>query len=390
VLAHQAFIDFSWKHKLKRTLQTHFPDASEKDIEAARAYVYGGAIIQDMGYFPLSNPFYSDLTHYIRSGDFIEALVKDARDLNEYAFALGALEHYCADTTGHPLATNKAVAKQFPALKAKYGDSVTYENDPTAHSRVELGFDVLKVAQREYASEEFHEQKGFKVAKDLLDRAFKETYGLELKKVLGHERLAIWFYVESIQELMPRLTRITWETKRAQILALYPDLAREKHVVLKSKLSIEDHPLSSNEAPSIVDKIVAVFIRLFSSKKALARLDIEIPTDETRKFFIHAWEETRKCYEARLKDLDERRLQLPNLNFDTGEPTKLGEYGLADDAYAKLLEQLSKSRFQGVSSSLRADILAFYSDSSVATYKAKDPKKWARTIETIKKLRRSQ
>lgn len=44
----------------------------------------------------------------------MEALIRDARSIDEYAFALGALAHYANDNTGHPEATNKAGPLTFP------------------------------------------------------------------------------------------------------------------------------------------------------------------------------------------------------------------------------------------------------------------------------------
>ena len=60
-----------------------------------------GCIIQDMGYYPFGSKFFSDLVHYVRTGDFVANLIGEAQNLDEYAFALGALAHYAADTQGH-------------------------------------------------------------------------------------------------------------------------------------------------------------------------------------------------------------------------------------------------------------------------------------------------
>ncbi|HEX9344946.1 MAG TPA: hypothetical protein VF900_03430, partial [Candidatus Acidoferrum sp.] len=88
VLAHEAIIDVTWEMHIKPLLLKKFPQATEEDLSRAQAYAYGGAIIQDLGYYPYGSPFFSDLTHYIRSGDFIQALLRDAKDVHEYAFAL--------------------------------------------------------------------------------------------------------------------------------------------------------------------------------------------------------------------------------------------------------------------------------------------------------------
>src|SRR5581483_6955041 len=99
----------------------------------------GGAVIQDMGYYPFGSKFFSDLVHYVRSGDFISALLRDSHDLDEYAFALGALAHYAADNEGHSIATNKVVPLLYPKLERKYGDTVTYDQDPGSHLKTEFG-----------------------------------------------------------------------------------------------------------------------------------------------------------------------------------------------------------------------------------------------------------
>ena len=117
VLTHEAIIDAAWDDSIKPILLKRFPRATVEQLREAHAHAYGGAIIQDMGYYPFGSKFYTDLVHYVRSGDFIEALLGEARDLDEYAFALGALAHYAADNTGHPVAVNPAVPILFPNCK---------------------------------------------------------------------------------------------------------------------------------------------------------------------------------------------------------------------------------------------------------------------------------
>jgi zinc dependent phospholipase C len=168
VLTHEAIIDAAWETQLRPLLLQRFPDATPDDLRKAHAYAYGGAIVQDMGYCPHGNKFFSDLTHYVRSGDFIEALLRDSQDLNEYAFALGAMAHYAADNNGHRLATNRAVPMLYPKLAKKYGNVVTYEDDPIAHVKTEFGFDVLEVAKGRYASDGYHDFIGFAVSLPLL------------------------------------------------------------------------------------------------------------------------------------------------------------------------------------------------------------------------------
>ena len=157
VLSHEAIIDAAWKDGIEPLLLSRFPSATPDQLLQAHAYAYGGAIIQDMGYYPFGSQFFSDLTHYVRSGDFVLALIAESRDLNEYAFALGALAHYAADTEGHRLATNLSVPLMYPKLAKKYGPVITYDQKPSAHSQVEFGFDVDQVAEGNYAPHAYHE-----------------------------------------------------------------------------------------------------------------------------------------------------------------------------------------------------------------------------------------
>src|SRR3954465_14547459 len=114
VLAHEANVDALWEGTIKGMLQARFPGASAGQLQDARAYAYGGCVIQDLGYYPFGSRFFSDLLHYVRTGDFVEALLTEAHDINEYAFAIGALGHYAADNAGHPMAVNPAVALMYP------------------------------------------------------------------------------------------------------------------------------------------------------------------------------------------------------------------------------------------------------------------------------------
>ncbi|MGH9354880.1 MAG: zinc dependent phospholipase C family protein, partial [Terriglobia bacterium] len=140
VLSHEALIDAAWDPVIVPILAARFPHATKAQLQEARAYAYGGCVIQDMGYYPFGNRFFSNLTHYVRTGGFVEALLNDSRSPDEYAFALGALSHYVADNTGHPLAVNLSVPDMYPKLRRKYGKRVTYEDDPRAHIMVEFSF----------------------------------------------------------------------------------------------------------------------------------------------------------------------------------------------------------------------------------------------------------
>jgi hypothetical protein len=203
VLTHEALIDRNWEREIKPLLLARFRTATEEQFKEARAYAYGGAIIQDMGYYPFGSKFFSNLAHYTRSGDFVTALLRDAQDLNEYAFALGALAHYAADNEGHPAAVNRAVPLLYPKLRAKFGSNITYEDNPAAHLKTEFALDIVEVARGKYASESYHDFIGFKVSKPLLERAFSDTYSIELKDQFRSLDLALGTYRYTVSKVIP-------------------------------------------------------------------------------------------------------------------------------------------------------------------------------------------
>src|SRR5438034_811016 len=202
VLTHEEVVDLLWKQSIQPLLLQRFPAATADDLRRAHAYAYGGCLIQDMGYYPFGNRRFSDLVHYVRSGDFVAGLINESSDLNEFAFALGAVAHYASDLSGHP-AINHSVALRFPKLRKKYGDSVTFSQDPKAHIRTEFGFDVTQVAKNRFSSDSYHDFIGFEVSKPLLERAFKKNYGLELSDMFNDVDLAIGTYRRAIIRVNP-------------------------------------------------------------------------------------------------------------------------------------------------------------------------------------------
>src|SRR4029077_16664740 len=113
VLTHEEIVDLLWTDEIRPLLLTRFPELSEDQLKEAHAYAYGGAVIQDLGYYPFGSAEFSDLVHYVRSGDFVCELVQEIQTADEYAFALGALAHYASDIVGHPV-VNQAVSIQYP------------------------------------------------------------------------------------------------------------------------------------------------------------------------------------------------------------------------------------------------------------------------------------
>lgn len=360
VLTHEAIIDVAWESHIRPLLIKRFPGATEEDLRKAHAYAYGGAIVQDMGYYPHGAKFFSDLTHYFRSGDFILSLLRNAQDLNDYAFAIGSVGHYAADNDGHRLATNVAVPLLYPELHKKFGPVVTYEDNPLAHIKTEFGFDVLQVAKGHYAPDSYHEFVGFEVALPLMETAFRETYGIELKSVFQNAQLAANSYRHSVNSLIPTATRVAWDLKRDDIQNDLPGITRKKFLYNLSRSSYEKEWGKEYQRPSAGEKFLAFLIRILPKIGPLKILTFRTPTPEAEKLFENSFNKTVERYRHLLSELKEGQLQLPNDNFDVGEVTARGKYKLNDVTCAELLDRLSKQKMADVDKELKAQLLDFY------------------------------
>ena len=340
VLAHEAHVDALWDAGIRPLLRRRFPRTTEAELAGARAYAYGGAVIQDLGYYPFGNHFFSNLMHYVKSGEFVETLIRESRDVNEYAFALGALAHYVSDNTGHPEAVNRAVPIMFPKLGDKYGRVVTYQESPTSHVRTEFSFDIVQVAAGRYASKVYHDFIGFQVAKPALERAFKDTYGLTVGDVLDDEDLAIASYRHAIADLIPEITRAAWKAKKDEIAKVVPDANERTFVYTFSSRDYEQEFGSNYRKPGFFTRIVVVLYRILPKMGPLKALDFKAPTPEAERLFSASLADTRRRYAEALTAVGEGRLRLTNTNFDTGRPTRPGEYTLADRTSQELKEAL--------------------------------------------------
>jgi len=360
VLAHEANIDAAWKESIRPLLAARFPRATGAELDKARAYAYGGSVIQDLGYYPFGSRFFSDLLHYTRSGDFVEALIDEAQDVNELAFALGALGHYASDNTGHPVAVNRAVPLMFPKLRLKYGDRVTYAESPSTHVLVEFSFDVVQAAAGAYASQAYHDFVGFEVSKPVLERAFRRTYGLEMRAVFRDEDRSVSTYRHAVSELIPEITRVAWRDKRDEILKIMPKASEQAFAFRLSRVQYEKDFGADYQRPGAFTRFLAFAYKLLPKIGPLRPLKFEAPTREAETLFLESLKETGTRYRDALGRVRAGRLDLANTDFDTGRPATHGEYPLADDTYAELLDRLEREHFATVSSALRQNILAFY------------------------------
>jgi Zinc dependent phospholipase C len=389
VLTHEAIVDSLWDSSIQKMLLKRFPAATPEELEQAHAYAYGGCILQDMGYYPFSSHFFSDLTHYVRSGDFIVSLIRESQDLNEYAFALGALAHYAADNSGHRLATNLAVPILYPKLRQKFGKQVTYDDDPLAHIRTEFGFDVLQVAQGRYAPDSYRAFIGFQVAKPVLERAFLDTYGIEIKDVFGNFDLALGSFRYSVSSIIPGMTRVAWQLKKDQMIKEIPGVTKKKFLYNLSRSSYEKQWGMEYHKPGLRTRFVTWILEVIPKSGPFKSLAFRAPTPEVEKMFMASFNATIESYRALLANVDAGRMELTNENFDVGEPTPAGKYAGTDRAYDKLLGKLADHKFAGLSPDLQSNVLDYYKDRKppLAPPTKKASAEWAKLLDRIQQLR---
>lgn len=386
VLTHEEIVDLLWIDQIRPLLLQRFPGLTDEQIREAHAYAYGGSVIQDLGYYPFGDKKFSNLTHYVRSGDFVSELILESQDANEYAFALGALSHYASDIAGHP-AINQAVAIAYPKLRARYGVSVRYAQDRTAHLKTEFGFDTLQVAKNRYASQQYHDFIGFKVSEPLLERAFPVVYGLELKDVLKNENLAVGSYRFFISSMIPRMTQVALETHKKDLIRETPNFAKRKFLYRLSRSDYEREWGKTYTKPGLGTRVMATLLRFIPKVGPLKGLGFNNPTPQTEDLYIKSINTATDHYRAFLEEERAHKLVLPNCDLDSGELTKAAEYSLADESYASLLADLSAGKFNLTSPQLRDNILDFYSDLSQPIETKRNASRWQGVVTDLDQLK---
>jgi hypothetical protein len=388
VLSHEAVVDSAWDDAIKPLLLARFPGSTPDQLKEAHSYAYGGSVIQDLGYYPFGSHLFSNLVHYVRTGDFVEALLRDSSTLDEYAFAFGALAHYAADNYGHSIATNHAVPMLYPKLKAKFGDDVAYDQGPAEHLKTEFGFDVVQVAKGRYAPDAYRDFIGFQVSQDLLSRAFRETYCLDLKSIFTSYDLALGTYRRGVSQVIPKMTEAAWVAKKDDIQKDIPGVTKRKFLYHLSRASYEKQWKEKYQKPSFDARLIAFFFRIVPKVGPFRALSFKAPAPEVEKLFMASFSGSVTDYEKLLREIGSApETALVNDNFDTGTVTNPGDYPLADTTYADLLDRQARDHFASTSPELRETILKFYSDTNAPIVTRKDPAKWAKVLQQVNELK---
>jgi hypothetical protein len=387
VLSHEALVDALWDVKLKPVLLARFPNSSPDSLKSAHGYAYGGAIIQDLGYYPHAAAKFSDFTHYVRTGDFIVALVSEAQNLNELAFALGALSHYVSDLDGHRFAVNVAEPILYPKLRRKYGNVVTYEDSPINHLKTEFGFDVLEVARGNFAPQAYHDFIGFYVSKEVLRRAFRDTYGLELEDVFSDFDRAVESYRRAASKTIPKATRVAWASRRNEIVKAQPGITRRRFVYVMSRASYERNWGKRYDRPSMGERRLGFVLKIIPPIGPLQALRLKMPTPEVENLFMKSFNRSATQYRGTLDDVRNHSLNLPNKNYDVGEITPPGKYRLSDNIHAFWLHILAKKGFNTATPTIRAELLGYYRDLNAPLHTKKNANQWKHLLAELQQLK---
>ncbi len=390
VLSHEAAVDALWDVKLKPVLLARFPNATGDELREAHGYAYGGAILCDLGYYPHGNKHFSDLTHYVRTGDFVLALISESQTLDEYAFALGALSHHMTDDDGHRLATNPGEAILYPKLREKYGDVITYEDDPAAHVMTEFGFDVAEVAKGNFAPEAYHDFIGFYVSKPVLERAFYKTYGLHIDDLFGNFDRTVGSFRRAVSKTIPKATRIAWAQRRKEIQQAQPGMTQARFVYVMKRSSYERNWGKQYDRPTAGDRFLAVLLKVLPPIGPLKTLRFKMPTPEVETLFMQSFLRSADAYRKALEKVEQNALDLRNTNYDLGVPSRAGQYRLDDDIHAYWTEELAKKNFQTASPDVQIALLGYYGDLSAPIHTKQDTKAWKRLVTDLDTLKQSR
>ena len=387
ILAHEAIVDAAWEKEITPLLKRRFPATPDSVLKTAHSYAYGGSMVADMGYLPGGSTYFSDLLHYVRSGDFVNNLINQAQNVNELAFALGALSHYRADEYGHSRATNRTVPLVYEDLQEKYGNVIAYEDDHISHSRIEFSFDVLQIARGNYNTQAYHDFIGFNIAKPVLEKAILITYGETLDELFSNFEGSVKTFRWGVKNLMPTLIRKTWRSQRDSIMKRQPGMTAKKFKYEMEEREFHQEFGVGEEKPGFWASILSSMIDFLPKIGPLKTLKYVDPGKQGEKLFSTSFDTILVCYRQDLLAVQTHTLILTDINFDTGRLTKPGEYGLADQTYAELLLSLSSHKFENMTTKLKTHLLNFYQDPYNIPTSAKFPIKCDEVAKALQELK---
>ena len=387
LLTHEQLIDLTWQSSIVPLLRSRYPGITREQLEEARSYAYGGCVIQDIGYYPFGDPFASDLTHYVRSGDFVVHLFRDAKDANQLAFAVGALSHYIGDNIGHSMAVNRAVPIEFPKLGAKYGPVVAYAQDKHAHVQTEFAFDINEIAHHRFAPVHYLRHVGLNVPTQQLAAAYYETYGLsEDFSKAKTSRINVRGFRFAVRSFIPRIAYAITLLHRSHMPADPMGPESQKLDSEVAQIAAENDWDKYRKKAGIGTYTLAGFLYIVPKVGPLKLAAIKGPTAATEADYVRSVNLSTDALSAAIGRLVKPHQTLPNRDLDTGAPVRPGGYRLTDDTYAKLLHRLVEDPHHTIPPGLKADIQNYYADPEAPIHTKKNPTQWAQVQSELQTL----
>ncbi len=386
VQSHQELIDLAWKQSIRPILLKHYPTLTEAQLQRAHAYAYGGCAIQDFGYYPFGNVFFSDLTHYVRAGDFVLSLLRNAHTPDELAFAIGALSHYIGDNIGHSAAVNRAVPIEFPKLEQKYGTTVNYDQNPHAHVQTEFAFDIDQLSVGRFAPSAYLEHVGLEIPNGLLHHAFFEIYGIDIGQIVGRRETAIGVYRRSVRHFIPNIARAETILHKNSFPTDTPSPDLSTFINELQQASTDNNWEAYRKTPGFRSHLYAGFIFILPKVGSLKLLAIKGPTSQTEDLYIKSINRSISVLRRILDDYDHVDRYLPNRDLDTGAFVKPGAYPPTDKTYAKLLAFITRNPDNIVPLQLKHDLIEYYADPQAPIITKKNPDQWAKVQDNLKTL----
>jgi hypothetical protein len=386
VQTHEELIDLAWKQSIRPILLKQYPTLTEAQLQEAHAYAYGGCAIQDFGYYPFGNAFFSELTHYVRSGDFVLSLLHNAHTADELAFAIGSLSHYIGDTIGHSTAINHSVPVEFPKLEKKFGDSVNYAESPHAHVQTEFAFDINQLSKRRFAPSAYLKYVGLEIPRPLLRKAFFETYGINLPDIIGTKETSIRVYRYGVRQFIPNIARAETLLHKKNFPEDIPSPDLDTLRVDALQASADNNWEAYRKTPGFTSHLYAGFIFILPKVGTLKLLAIKGPNQQTEDLYIKSVNHSIKAMRLVLTNFDRIDHYISNRDLDTGLVVKPGGYPLTDNTYAKLLAVITKNPSNLVPTQLKHDLIEYYADPNAPIITKKDPEKWIQVQANLKTL----
>lgn len=410
LLTHEQIIDLTWQDSIVPLLKSSYPNLTPAQLNRARSYAYGGCVIQDIGYYPFGDQFFSDLTHYVRSGDFVLALFRNAHNADELAFAVGALSHYVGDSYGHSEATNLAVAQRFPKLEKRYGPSVNYAEGKHQHVQVEFAFDIDQIVQHHLAPLDYMRHIGIRVPQRQVALAYYQTYGLTEKFDGNRDRqfINVSAYNMATRNLIPHIAYALTLLHRSHEPA-EPDTSDATEIERESAAAGNlYHWDGYRKKTGLETRLIAALIFVLPKFGPLAVVNVKGPTPAAETNYYQsmvAATSGMRAHLARFTPLQARfhpspgstipfatleplnaENPLPNRDLDTGQVVKPGGYRLTDSTYAKLLHHLASKPTRPIPPGIKSDVEAYYADPNSPIATKKDHDKWAQVQADLKTL----